>query len=118
MGQAGLEPERPAVVASIEALEDIQHPRAIENTKNLLVAKITAKRLDQAKLGRGRYPAAPASIGLGGRRDPDLVPFDDDGRNLQVALDLEVILRLNELVDRVDAILTSDVPAGGEKLEV
>jgi hypothetical protein len=64
-------------------------------------------------------PRCPtASTGLGGRRDPDLVPFDDDGRNLQVALDLEVILRLNELVDRVDAILTSDVPAGGEKLEV
>ena len=62
-------------------------------------------------------PRCPtASTGLGGRRD--LVPFEHDGQNLQVALDLEIILRLNELVDRVDAILTGGVPAGDEKLEV
>jgi hypothetical protein len=41
-------------VAGDEALQDLQHTRAIETTKILLIAKIPAKRLDQAKLGRGR----------------------------------------------------------------
>lgn len=50
---------------------------------------------------RGRYPAAPLHrLGLRGRRDVDLrfAPFQNNLRTLQVALDLEVILRLNELV--------------------
>jgi hypothetical protein len=70
---------------------------------------------------RGRYPAAPLHrLGLRGRRDVDLrfAPFQNKLRNLQVALDLEVISRSNELVYRVDAVLTGDIPTGEEKLEV